>query len=255
MLRYRSVLFLTVSVSLLSSLGCTGKVEPSTPEQPSQPSQQTVAVQVAPSQVEVAPAGVVAFAATVTGTANTSVAWSVAEATGGTVNTTGLYTAPSGGGTFHVVATSSADPTKSASATVTVTAPAPVVVTVSPATGSINACRTLQLAATVTGTTNTAVTWSVQEGASGGTISAAGLYTAPAGPGTYHAVATSVADGTKTAVATITVTELIVAVNVTPATVTVSPGGSAQFTATVTNSCGTFTATSTVLANGTVIAN
>ncbi len=255
MLRTRSVLFLSLCVPLLSFVGCTGKVEPSTPEQPSQPAQQTVAVQVSPSQVEVAPAAVVAFAATVTGTPNTSVAWSVQETTGGTVSSTGLYTAPSAGGTFHVVATSSADPTKSAAATVTVNVPAPVVVTVSPATGSINSCKTLQLIATVTGTTNTAVTWSVQEGAAGGTVSAAGLYTAPNGPGTYHVVATSVADNTKTAVATVTVTEQIIAVAVSPQTLTVAPGGSAQFTATVTNSCGTFTATSTVLANGTVIAN
>jgi hypothetical protein len=59
--------------------------------------------------------------------------------------------------------------------------------------------------ATVTGTTDTGVTWSVQE-AGGGTISSAGVYTAPATVGTYHAVAKSVADGTKTAVATVTVT-------------------------------------------------
>jgi hypothetical protein len=49
------------------------------------------------------------------------------------------------------------------------------------------------------------VTWSVQEGASGGAITPAGVYTAPNGVGTYHVVATSVADGTKTATATVTV--------------------------------------------------
>jgi glucuronoarabinoxylan endo-1,4-beta-xylanase len=42
---------------------------------------------------------------------------------GGGVSASGLYTAPSSGGTYHVVATSQADATKSASATVTVTAP------------------------------------------------------------------------------------------------------------------------------------
>jgi hypothetical protein len=45
-------------------------------------------------------------------------------ATGGTVSTTGLYTAPSTTGTYTVKATSVADTTKSASATVTVTAAA-----------------------------------------------------------------------------------------------------------------------------------
>src|SRR5262249_13194886 len=61
----------------------------------------------------------------------------------------------------------------------------------------------------VTGTQcgqSTPVTWSVKEGASGGTVDAAGNYTAPASGGTVHVVATSVADPTKTATATVTVT-------------------------------------------------
>ncbi len=41
------------------------------------------------------------------------------------------------------------------------------------------------------------VTWDVQE-EGGGSINASGLYTAPSTPGTYHAVATSVTDSTKT---------------------------------------------------------
>ncbi len=59
--------------------------------------------------------------------------------------------------------------------------------------------------ATVTGNANTSVTWSVTEGA-GGTITTGGVYTAPMTPGTYHVVATSVADATKHATATVTVT-------------------------------------------------
>jgi len=253
--RRQLLLLSLVWLPLLSvtSLGCTGKVEPTAPQQPALP--QGVAVVVAPGQVEVPPAGAVTFTATVTGTANTSVAWSVQEATGGTVDTKGLYTAPASGGTYHVTATSQADASKKATATVTVTAPAVVAVAVSPVTGSVNACKTLQLTATVTGTANTAVTWSVQEGAAGGTVGSGGLYTAPSGPGTYHAVATSVADPTKSAVATITVNEVIVAVAVSPATVSLPPGGTAQLTATVTNSCGTYTATSTLTANGTLIPN
>jgi hypothetical protein len=45
---------------------------------------------------------------------------------GGAVTGAGLYTAPSAPGVFHVVATSRADPTRSARATVTVTSPPPV---------------------------------------------------------------------------------------------------------------------------------
>jgi len=59
--------------------------------------------------------------------------------------------------------------------------------------------------ATVTGSSNTSVTWSVQEGASGGSITNAGLYNAPANAGTFHVLATSQADATKVATATVTV--------------------------------------------------
>jgi hypothetical protein len=48
------------------------------------------------------------------------VAWSVQEPNGGSVNGTGLYVAPAGTGTFHVVAASVADRNKTATATVTV---------------------------------------------------------------------------------------------------------------------------------------
>ncbi|HLK59643.1 MAG TPA: hypothetical protein VKU00_23990 [Chthonomonadaceae bacterium] len=60
-------------------------------------------------------------------------------------------------------------------------------------------------AATVTGTANTAVTWSVQEGNAGGAITQAGVYTAPNTPGTYHVVATSQADNSQSATVAIVV--------------------------------------------------
>ncbi len=53
---------------------------------------------------------------------------------------------------------------------------------------------THQFSATVTGTDNTAVTWA----ASGGTISASGLYTAPEASGTYTVTAQSQANPTST---------------------------------------------------------
>lgn len=84
-------------------------------------------------------------------------------------------------------------------------APTPIVVTVAPTTASLLTGATQTFTATVTGTTNTAVTWSVQE-AGGGSVNASGLYTAPGTPGTYHVVATSQASATKTASATVTVT-------------------------------------------------
>lgn len=50
-----------------------------------------------------------------------------------------------------------------------------------------------------------AVTWQVQEGAAGGSITSAGVYTAPDVPGTYHITATSIYDPTKTATITVQV--------------------------------------------------
>jgi len=137
------------------------------------------------------------FTATVTGTTNVAVSWS---ASGGSISSAGLYTAPTTAGSYTVTATSAADNTKSASAPVTVTAPA-VSVAISPTSASLLTGGTQQFTATVTGSSNTAVTWS----ASGGSISSTGLYTAPTTAGTYIVRATSVADSTKSAAATVTV--------------------------------------------------
>ncbi len=49
----------------------------------------------------------------------------------------------------------------------------------------------LSFLATVKGVANTTVTWSVQEGTTGGSITSSGVYTAPNTLGTYHVVATS----------------------------------------------------------------
>lgn len=78
-------------------------------------------------------------------------------------------------------------------------------ITVSPTPASVQATTTQQFSATVTGTANTAVSWSVVENA-GGSVNGGGLYTAPATTGTYHLTAQSQADASKTATATITVT-------------------------------------------------
>lgn len=87
--------------------------------------------------------------------------------------------------------------------TVTAAPPEPVTVTVSPTTVGLALTGTTQFTATVGGTTNKSVTWS----ASAGTISATGLYTAPAAMPATQVVtvrATSVADSTKFANASVT---------------------------------------------------
>ncbi|WP_248354413.1 hypothetical protein [Anaeromyxobacter oryzae] len=216
-----------------------------------------VAIAVTPRTATVAASGSLAFTAAVSGTSNTAVAWSLQEASGcGTISPTGQYTAPAAAATCHVVATSAADTTKRDVATVTVTAPAPAVaVSVSPASGSTNACQTLRFTAAVANATDTSVTWSVQEGTTGGAVAADGTYTAPSAGGTYHVVATSHADPTKRAIATVVVTEKVLSVAVTPADTTVTAGASAQFTATVTTTCGAFSSIKTIAAAGTVSPN
>ena len=86
-------------------------------------------------------------------------------------------------------------------------------VTVAPIDSSTPAGTTVQFTATVTGTTNTAVTWSVNGVAGGnstvGTISTAGLYTAPTAvpnPPTVVVTATSQADTSQSASTTLTLT-------------------------------------------------
>jgi hypothetical protein len=114
--------------------------------------------------------------------------------------------------------------------------PPAVAVSLSPTSATLLTGGTQQFTATVTGSSNTSVTWS----ATGGTVSASGLYTAPATAGTYTVKATSAADTTKSASATCTVSApAAVAISVSPTSASVSTGGTQQFTATVTGSSNT----------------
>lgn len=118
-----------------------------------------------------------------------------------------------------------------------------VVVTLSPVAVSLDACETIRFSALVTGTASQGVRWSVEEGPSGGTIDAVGAYTAPLSAGTYHVIATSLADGTKSVVGGVTVgPEKVLSVEVTPGSGSVITNGTLAFSATVTTSCGSFAA-------------
>jgi len=157
-----------------------------------------VSISISPASASIYVDGTQQFAASVAGSSNTAVTWS---ASGGSVSSSGLYTAPNTAGTFTVTATSVADNTTSVSATVTVNAAPVVTVTLSPTSASLLTNGTQQFTASVSGSSNTAVTWS----ASGGSISSSGLYTAPSAAGNYTVKATSSADSTKSASATVTV--------------------------------------------------
>ena len=92
-----------------------------------------ITVTISPTEAQVVSGQAHDFAATVSGSGDTDVTWSVAEgsaggkmvnrgaqAQGGTVSDMAVYVAPSTAGTYHVLATSKADTSKSATAQVTV---------------------------------------------------------------------------------------------------------------------------------------
>src|SRR6266481_4204692 len=85
--------------------------------------QQGVTVTVSPSSAVLQTGASQRFQVAVAGATDQGVVWSISEAGGGTIAGDGTYTAPSTPGTYHVMATSHADVTKSGSAIVTVTAP------------------------------------------------------------------------------------------------------------------------------------
>ena len=251
-------LALLIAVSLAASACAPATVTDASPAVKPPGQQQPTTVTVNPPEVTIVAGSQLVFAAVVTGTADTGVTWLVEEGSaGGAVSTLGAYTAPTTPGTYHVLAKSKGNPNKEAKAVVTVTAPPPpppVSVAVSPASGSVFGCQTVAFTATVTGSTDTAATWSVVE-AGGGTVTASGVYTAPAAPGTYHVTATSHADPARSATAAIAVTTEVLSVTVDPPNLTVAAGGTTQFTATVTTTCGTTVALKTLSANGAVTVN
>ncbi len=107
-------------------------------------------------------------------------------------------------GTYTLTITASGGGVNHTSSVTLVIVPPPIVVTVTPPVATLAPGQTQQFTATVTNTTNTAVTWALSPNV--GTISATGLYTPPSTISTQQAVtvtATSVANTTKTGSASI----------------------------------------------------
>jgi hypothetical protein len=153
-------------------------------------------VTVAPGFVSLQPLATQQFTATVTGATDTSVTWSASDCC---ITSAGVFTAPATAGTYTVTATSVENPAQSGTASVAVQAQ--IAVAVSPTTVTLTPGHTRQFTATVTGTPNTAVTWT----ATGGTISQAGLYTAGTTHGSFVVTATSAEDSTRSASASVTI--------------------------------------------------
>jgi hypothetical protein len=170
------------------------------------------------------------FAATVGGTTNTAVTWSLTPNLGTIWN--GLYTAPanlSSQQTVVLTATSVADPTKSAAISLVLrpitNLPAPIAtitLSLSPGSMSLSGGQMATFTPVVSGTANTAVTWSLSPQV--GTITN-GVYLAPANIASQQTVtvtATDVADSTKTASATVILTPSSTQTASTPSSSTVT---------------------------------
>lgn len=214
----------------LPFIGCGGTPKTLPPSK----SSGTITVKLNQTSVTLSAGAQQQFTAVVTGTSNTAVTWSVDSLAGGssgvgTINGTGLYSAPQDSGTHVVTATSVADTTKNASATVTIAG----VVALSPATLTINTGATQQFTATVQGQTNPQLAWSVDGVAGGnsgvGTITSSGFYTAPSQAGTHTIVATSTNPSGSASVAV-----TVFSFTLSPSSGTLlNPGATQQFTATI----------------------
>jgi phosphatidylinositol-3-phosphatase len=198
----RSMAAVVMSMILLTGTGCGGGSSASQPSLPSSSSISSVSVVCAPSSVALSATSQCNATVQGTGSFSSAVTWT---ASAGTINASGLFTAPASPAGVTVIATSTQNTTKAGTATVTVqSSPSTitsVVVACNPSTVGVSASS--QCAATVqgTGSFSSAVTWS----ASAGSINASGLFTAPASPASATVTATSTQDATKSGTATLTV--------------------------------------------------
>ena len=205
----------------------------------------SIFVTVTPNPVNVAVSSQEQFTATVTGTSNTAVTWEVngvagGNSTTGSISTAGVFTAPAtipSPATVTITAISSADGTTSGSAQATIVASGQavtVVVSTNPTVTQVYTGAIQPFIATVTGTTNTAVTWQVNGVTGGnatvGTIDNSGNYTAPANvPLPATVVIEAVSQALSSAIGTDSILIVATPSAAQPAPQTTSPGGSVTY--------------------------
>src|SRR5208283_2275762 len=173
------------------------------------------------------------FTATVADPANPGVLWTLTPAGTGWITPAGLYTAPSAITAFQSVTLTATDQANSnSSQTATINLYPPQALVLSPLSTNLVGGQTQQFTAAVANVGPATVTWSLSP-AGVGSISSSGLYTAPASVFTAQTVTlTALAANGSTAIATINLVPTAT-VSVTPATATLGPSESQQFTAVV----------------------
>jgi hypothetical protein len=193
-------------------------------------------LKVKPGSVWLAPLAKQVFTATARlkdgSTVQLAARWS---ASGGTIDSGGLYQAPDVAGSYQVVATSVKGIADTAIVTVAAVDSGATVerIVLKPASVSIKAYESQAFSAAAllsnSETTPVAVSYRV----TGGTITPEGLYTAGDAPGSYHVIAAAADGKSDTSAVTITRDSLSVEqVVLTPATISLTSGSTQQFLAT-----------------------
>jgi hypothetical protein len=199
-----------IALFALATLGCPGP-GPAEPE--------AVAVSISPDRIRLTLGNSLQFTATVTGTMNRAVDWTVSGAgcsgaACGTIDANGLYTAPDtlpAEDRVTVTARARADENASAEASLTIGSLVSVLVT--PSTRFVEVGSSQRFSATVTGSANTAVFWTVEgddcDAMQCGDVDDTGLYRAPDRvpiPTRIIVAATAYADQSRSGSANVTVT-------------------------------------------------
>lgn len=237
-------ILLAAFVALAGALSGCGSVGSSGAPPPN------VTVSVAPTSAMIFLGATQSFGATVTGTTDTRVVWSVngvagGNATVGTISNMGLYTAPGdlpSPASVTVTATSVAAPSASGAASVSIESD--ITVNIVPLSATVTTGMAQGFTASVSGSgyPDPRVRWSVNGVAGGnatlGTVASTGAdtatYTAPSAPPAppnVSVTATSAADSTKSATANVLI---VCGANlVSPAVASVALGQTQPFTATL----------------------
>ena len=155
---------------------------------------------------------------------------------GGTVTADGVFTAPATAGTYRVILGFSGTALRD-TAVLTVNAPTATAFTLTPGTATLAAGATQQFSTSTTWSDGQARTSTVTYSATGGTISASGLYTAGRIAGTFAVIANCSCGRADTAAVDITAPQLLT-MAISPKSATVSGGGTQQFSVSGTWSTG-----------------
>jgi hypothetical protein len=255
--RFPTVLTLAVLVTAGCALGCGSVVTSSSAVQPPPPvpTSTLVSVSVTPLTASILLGNTQAFMPTVAGATDTGVSWSVNGVPGGTaltgtISPNGVYTAPQVLPTLTAItitAQSIADPTERASATITTLSDITVSLTPSAIGVELGALQPFRAAIVSAGQPSTAVRWSISDAAclsACGSLDANGNYIAPQilpTPATVTLTAQSLADSSKQASATITITSNFSLRLSAPSSI--ASGGSGLIAATFTPVAGSSPAT------------